>query len=765
MLKPIRPHHRISAVLLFFLLRCGFSMETAHAQVVSQNRFTAPDAWEVGNAMAAAGTTLVIGDQYWNANVSRTTLGNAYVFTLTKGQWSQTAELTAGDGQAYDLFGSSVAISGTTLVVGAAKHGKTGAVYVFTLSKGKWAQTQEILPADGQAGDRFGCAVSLSGNTLAVGACQKGSWAAGSVYTYTLNAGVWKPQAEWAHPNPTTGCSSLFGASLSLAGTTLLIGAPGTNFSYGAAYLYTFSGGKWALTAPLTASDATSPALFGYAVVTTANAAIVGAPGASRAYTYTLNSGKWTPQSELMPMQDPSLTGFGHALALSGSTLVVSALNSDEEGTTIFAQSKNGWTPQAELAPSDNDVASRQSNDQFGSAVAFAGSTIVVSRPMAWPAAISPTAPLGEIYAYVSSGAEVTAPNRLNGDSYGYATAVSGSTFVAGVPGYAESTGAVYTYTRTSNSAMKLLGKITAGDGQPGDGFGTALAFSGTTLVVGAPYANNAMGAIYVYTLTSGVWTQTAELNASDGQPGDLFGNAVALSGNALVAGAPGRNGGMGGAYVYTLNGTVWGQLPVITAGDGQSGDGFGSAVGLDSGNLVIGSPNATTLVNAATGAAYVYALSGGAWSPVTKLAAVDGQSYDQFGFAVAIVGGLIAIGSPSGNGGAGAVYTFAQSAGAWTPQAELTAWDVAGSPGDQFGAALALSGSTLVVGDYGKDTYTGQVYLFALGNSGWSLTTTLTAPDGQPLDEFGTTVAISGSSIAIGAPNAADGNGTLYAY
>jgi hypothetical protein len=51
------------------------------------------------------------------------------------------------------------------------------------------------------------------------------------------------------------------------------------------------------------------------------------------------------------------------------------------------------------------------------------------------------------------------------------------------------------------------------------------------------------------------------------------------------------------------------------------------------------------------------------------------------------------------------------------------------------------------------------------LGSGGWSLTTTLTAPDGQPLDEFGTAVAVSGSSIAIGAPNAANGNGTLYAY
>jgi|SRR5579862_5004119 len=104
-------------------------------------------------------------------------------------------------------------------------------------------------------------------------------------------------------------------------------------------------------------------------------------------------------------------------------------------------------------------------------------------------------------------------------------------------------------------------------------------------------------------------------------------------------------------------------------------------------------------------------------------------------------------------------------NSGQWTPQAELTAWDVAGSPGDQFGAALALSGNTLVVGDYGKDLFTGQVYVFALANGSWSLSTTLTAADGQSTDYFGISVALAGSSIAIGAPFANSGTGSLYAF
>src|SRR5579862_5470949 len=158
----------------------------ARAQVIDQTRFFAADGWEFGNALASSGTTLLVGDEFWNVNPSRTTLGNAYVFTLTNGRWAEQAELTASDGKAYDLFGSSVAVNGNLAVVGAPDHNKTGAVYLYTQSGGKWTQTQEIMPADGKSGDTCGCSLAMTATTLAVGACRKGGFA-GAVYLYALS--------------------------------------------------------------------------------------------------------------------------------------------------------------------------------------------------------------------------------------------------------------------------------------------------------------------------------------------------------------------------------------------------------------------------------------------------------------------------------------------------------------------------------------------------------------------------------------------------
>ncbi len=142
---------------------------------------------------------------------------------------------------------------------------------------------------------------------------------------------------------------------------------------------------------------------------------------------------------------------------------------------------------------------------------------------------------------------------------------------------------------------------------------------------------------------------------------------------------------------------------------------------------------------------------------------ASDGQYGDQFGSAVAISGGLIAIGAPNVNGGEGMTYTFAQNSASWTQQAELFGLD--GMVGDQFGGALALYGSTLVIGAYGTGIETGQVYVFTLSGSIWFPSTVLMAQDGDDLDYFGTSVAFSSGSLAIGAPYANAETGSLYLY
>ncbi len=747
-------------LLLAVLFGC-VGIRSANAQVMSEALLSPPDGWEFGNALASSGTTLVVGDQNWYRAPGHTAVGAAYVFTLNpnNGQWTQQARLTASDGKAGDSFGGSVAISGNTIVVGAPLHSGRGAAYVFAFNGTTWTQQQELTASDGRTGDSFGCSVAVFNTTIAVGACHRGTGSEGAVYTYTFGGTTWAQQAEITH-NPTHTPYALFGFSLALGPTSMVIGAPDDGAGYGSAYVATTSGGRWSALAALPPSNPKITSQFGYAVGLNGNTAVIGAPGISAAYVFTLSGATWSQQSVLAPFEGPSVTGFGHAVLVTGTTLVVSALNSNDIGTYVFSSNSSaGWTPAYELTP--ETISEAYESTHFGAAVALVGSTVVVSRPLAAAIPIDTFSPVGAVHCFQIGGVEAQANDLQYTDQFGLASALSGTTLLAGAPGQNNGKGAVFAFTRNVNLLSQQT-VLTAKDGQPGDNFGTALAFNGSTLVVGAPLGNNGAGVIYVFSDSSGAWNLAAELTASDGQYGDLFGDSVALSGNTIAVGAPGRNSNTGAAYVFGLQGSTWSQQAELTAADGQMEDCFGTSVSVDNGNLLVGSPFADTYVSAYAGAAYTYTASTGQWTPVNKLYAADGQFGAQFGTAVAISGSSAAVGSPGDGLLFSSVYAYAQGANAWLLTAEL---DDGWMQADLFGAALALSGNTLLVGAYGGNSSTGAAYLFTLNNSVWSLSNVYTALDGQENDEFGASVALSGSSVAVGAPYAGYGGGSFYGF
>jgi hypothetical protein len=706
--------------------------------------------------MASSGSTLVVGDAYWNSAGSGT-VGAAYVFTQANGQLSTPVELTASDGKSYDLFGTSVADCTTMAAVGAPFHDGTGAVYLFTQGKTGWAQAQEILPADGMAGDFFGSAVALTKTTLAVGAFRK-SAGTGVVYVYTLSGSTWVLQSELKG----VGTNSNFGFALSLSGTSLLIGAPGQSSGAGAAYIYTLNGKTWTQQAKLIPQDGQHGGQFGYAAALAGTLAALGSPGKSAAYVYqSKGSGtsvQWSLQSELNPFEGAAITGFGAALALTPTTLVVSAVNTEDREVYVFSLQQTVWNPIAELAPSDTGAY----NGGFGTAVALVGASIVVSRPYIRNRSLSGGMSEGALYTF-TLGPEALLPNGAPGDYDGYAVATAGAVVVAGAPGRKNGAGIVTAYTRSGANLTHPV-VLTAANGQAGDAFGAALAFDGSTLFVAAPNATNSQGAVYVYTYSSGVWTPKSELTAGDGQAGDLFGDVLALSGGNLVVGAPGHNGGTGAAYVFALSSGAWSEQAELTASDGLPGDSFGASVGIDGNTLVVGSPNATSPVAFLAGEAYVFTLSGGSWTQAAELSALDGQLGDLFGVAVAVSGSQIAIGAPQSNNQEGTVYLYTANTGGWMPAVELTE-GVYSAAGDQAGATLVLSGQTLIVGAYGDANSMGLVRIFTQIGGIWVPGQWLTAADGQPSDMFGWAIASSGGSIVVGAPNAGSGIGSLYAF
>ncbi|MCU4183298.1 fibronectin type III domain-containing protein, partial [Acidiferrimicrobium sp. IK] len=345
--------------------------------------------------------------------------------------------------------------------------------------------------------------------------------------------------------------------------------------------------------------------------------------------------------------------------------------------------------------------------------------------------------------------------------------------------------------------------QLTASGGAAGDGLGSSVAAlpDGSVVAVGAPGSavgsNVGQGAVYIYAETGGVWTQKAEITAPDGTPGDHFGASVAASQgdgvSQIVVGAPGAGSGKGAAYVYTLgSGNQWGQDAELSASDGAAGDHFGSAVAesWDSTVALIGAPDRSP--GSATGAGTVYAFQrtcsvACSWSQAEELAPSDGAAGDRLGASVAVseaqgdTGGgwsyQLLAGAPgktvNSHAGQGGVYLFGfnQSVpGGQAPSAkqlaELTASD--GAAGDQFGAAVAASGSDRVamVGAPGRtvgaNTGEGTAYVFTLDLSNGLVNQAdeLTGQDGAPGDHFGDAVAVSEDATAavIGASGKAAG-------
>jgi YHS domain-containing protein len=251
---------------------------------------------------------------------------------------------------------------------------------------------------------------------------------------------------------------------------------------------------------------------------------------------------------------------------------------------------------------------------------------------------------------------------------------------------------------------------------------------SGNTAIVGAPYKNSYRGAAYVFTCsgTPCTWTQRQELTASDGANGDVFGYSVAVSGETAIIGAIGNNSSRGGAYVFTCSGTLctWTQQQELTASDAAGGDVFGTRVAVSGATAVIGAPGKTIGNNSLQGAAYVFTCSGipCTWTQQQELTASNGASGDEFGNRADVSGNTVIIGNNSSQGAA-YVFTCSGSPCTWKvrrwwpfrsrkqPQQALTGADVA--PGDEFGYSVAVSGSTVIIGAAYKNSYQGAAYVF----------------------------------------------------
>ncbi len=454
------------------------------------------------------------------------------------------------------------------------------------------------------------------------------------------------------------------------------------------------------------------------------------------------------------------------------------------EWQSIQNQIMSNLSQQAYFKASNTDA-----GDYFGTSVAVSNDTVVVGTPYESSAATgvnnsnqsdNSAEDAGAAYVFVRSGSTWTqqaylkASNTDAGDLFGTSVAISNDTIVVGAIGESSAATGVNNDNQSDNSAS---------------------------------YA----GSAYVFVRGGSTWTQQAYLKASNTDAGDLFGTSVAISGDTIVVGAPYESSAAtgvnndnqsdnsasyaGSAYVFVRGGSTWTQQAYLKASNTDAGDLFGTSVAISGDTIVVGAPyesSAATGVNndnqsdnsaSYAGSAYVFVRGGSTWTQQAYLKASNTDAGDLFGTSVAISGDTIVVGAPyessaatgvnndnqSDNSAedAGAAYVFVRGGSTWTQQAYLKASNT--DAGDLFGTSVAISGDTIVVGADSEDSaatgvnndnqsdnsasYAGSAYVFVRGGSTWTQQAYLKASNTDAGDLFGTSVAISGDTIVVGAP------------
>jgi hypothetical protein len=371
---------------------------------------------------------------------------------------------------------------------------------------------------------------------------------------------------------------------------------------------------------------------------------------------------------------------------------------------------------------------------------------------------------------HFTSETKLNASDASSNDFFGRSASLSGDTIVVGAyrneAGGSER-GAAYVFAR-SGSAWPEAQKLTAGDGADFDFFGWSSDIDGNVIAVGAPGDDDkgdGSGSAYMFR-RSGSFTQEQKLLASDGVAEDRFGDAVAVSGNVVVVGAPGKiasGPAHGSAYVFRFQGTSWVQEQKLTASDGAAADNFGESVDIHGDVIVVGAPEDDD-VAAGAGSAYVFRFNGVTWVEEKKLTASDGGFTDRFGFGVAVHDDLVVVGADGADGAAlssGAAYVFTFDGLTWNEDQKLTASD--GENADAFGLGVTTDGVTIVVGapqdDFPGLNGPGSAYVFLFDGSTWVEDQKLSASDKENFADFGGfgAVSVDGDTVVIGA----DGDGT----
>ena len=663
-----------------------------------------------------------------------------YVYDLSSATPSAPiATLANPDPATFNFFGTALAISGTRVVVGTARVDEqlgdldAGRVYVYDLASPTPNVPVTLLndPAAGYHG--FGLSAAISGARVVVGAYfdDTGAEDAGSAYVYDLDsAAPTAPVVTLHNPNPAV--RDYFGAPVAISGTRVVVGASDDDTGApdaGSAYVYDVGSGTPAV--PVATFHNPSPAendAFGSALAISGARVVVGArfddtgaEDAGSAYVYDLGSA--TPAVPVATLNNPAALeydDFGASVAISGTRVVI-GVPGDFDTPIVTGNARiydlSSATP-AVPAFTLNDTGP-SANDYFGLATAISGTRLVVGA----------ASEIGSPYVYDLSSATPAVP-VVSLNKTCESVAISGTLVVVGSPldtTLGGDTGAVFVFDLGSSTPAVPIATLNAPDLGDSNHFGASVAISGTRVVVGTPHDNTGApdaGTAYVYDIASATPAlPIATLHNPRQMAHEGFAQSVAIAGTRVVVGAylSRASVDLGGiAYVYDLV-SATPAVPIFTLNNPNpvSGDHFGQALAISGTRVTVGAPGYSTSVESA-GKVYVYDLSSAApATPAVTFANPNPAIFSLFGFAVGISGTRVAVGAVGdGTGGAGVGRAYLYDLLSPTPTIPAaTLNNPAPTPNDYFGWSVALDGTTVAVGAPGEDAVAvdkGYAYIFA---------------------------------------------------
>lgn len=370
-----------------------------------------------------------------------------------------------------------------------------------------------------------------------------------------------------------------------------------------------------------------------------------------------------------------------------------------------------------------------------------------VTWPVAWPRGSE-------------AGRSLVALLHARGDLFGSSVAISGSTAVVGAPFARHDNGSAYVYADSPTGWHQQV--VLTAPAHASTGFGSSVAVSGRTIVVGAinSLLTPGIGHAYIYVRSGSAWHLQATLTDPAPTPGDEFGGAVAISASTVVVSGLDGKAESGVADVFTRSRTRWHLQSRITNPGGAGSNGFGGSVAIAGDIIVVGRPSD----NFDTHAAFVYTRSGTSrWHLQSKLLPPSYQG--SFGSSVAIYNvkkqhPLVFVGDPDDVSSYGYVLVFVHSGGNWHRELKLAVYKL----NSGFGSSLATSGSRLVIGaPNAMLNQCGTAYEFIKSSKSWREREKLVNPGCSTDDEFGHSIAISGRTALIGAPGKNHNAGQAY--